>query len=270
MTIHLQEHSLKTLLQNPAFEIGCATHGISFHLGPCILYHHHAILVIGIGNGKSLARQSIKECLLGIAIVLKGLMVIQMITRQIGEDTSGKGESTYAMLCHTVAAHLHEGIFATFVGHAAQEIIECDGIGSGTFCGDGLSVNIVAYGTAQATLVTHAAEDMIEDGGNGGLAIGTGHAYELHPLSGITHAGRCQWANSQLRIGIHQIGDAGMYVLGNGLTHDGFCSLCNGFVYEFMTINLSSPKGHKHVTRLHTSGIYLYAIHLSVHSSLDV
>ena len=76
MTIHLEVHALEMTLNDTSTEIGHLTNGIGLHLGFRVLYHHHAVLVVSIGNGKGILGQTIEESLLGVTIVLEGFMIV--------------------------------------------------------------------------------------------------------------------------------------------------------------------------------------------------
>ena len=64
-------------------EICHAPDGIGLHLGLGVLYHVLSVLVIGIGNGKSIFVETVEESFLRIAIVLNGLVIVQMVACQV-------------------------------------------------------------------------------------------------------------------------------------------------------------------------------------------
>ena len=53
-SVHLEEHSVKTLLHNAGGMIGQPLHGIGHYFGRCILHHHAAVLVVSIDKGNGL------------------------------------------------------------------------------------------------------------------------------------------------------------------------------------------------------------------------
>src|SRR3712207_8406865 len=85
-------------LYDTCLKVGHAAGGVSLHGGLGVLYHHHAVLVVGIGNGKSALRQAVEKCFLGVTVVLKRLVIIQMVTCEVREKTAGKGQSADAFL----------------------------------------------------------------------------------------------------------------------------------------------------------------------------
>ena len=158
--------------------------------------------------------QGIEEGLLGVAVVLEGLVIVHVVACQIGEDASGKRQPGDALLCHAVAAHLHECILAALVGHLSQQAVECDGVGRGHLRRHGFSVDIVADGAAQSALVAQSAKHVVEQGGDGGLAVCAGDSHQLQPACGIAIELGGQHACHVLRVRIEQVGDAWSRLLG--------------------------------------------------------
>ena len=101
--VDFQVHALEVALYQPRTEIGHRTGGIGLHRRFCVLHHEHSVLIVGIGDGEAAFGQHVEELLLGVAIVLHRLVVVQMVTRQVGEDTAGKLQSTDALLGDGVA-----------------------------------------------------------------------------------------------------------------------------------------------------------------------
>ena len=148
-------------LDNLALEVGHAPGGVGLDGGLGVLHHHHPVLVVGIGDGKGFLGQQVEKGLLGIAIVLEGLVIVEMVAGEVGEDASRKLQSADALLGDGMAGTLHKGIFAALLHHLGQQAVEFDGSGSGMVGGNGLAVDIVADGGEQAALVPHRAEHII-------------------------------------------------------------------------------------------------------------
>ncbi len=264
MSVYLEVHALETLLQDTSPEVRRATHRVSLHPRPCVLHHDHAIPVIRVCDGESPCGQRVEEGLFGVPVVLEGLVVVQVVTGQVGEDAPREGQPSYPVLCHAVAAHLHEGILASLVGHLSQQLVERDRVGGGALGGNGAPVDIVAHGAAQPAFVSHTPEHIVKHRGNGGLPVGAGHAHQFHPAAGIARAGGGQGAHGQLGVGIHQIGHSVARVLRQDLTGNRRGALGNSLSYVLMSVHLGAPQRHKQVTGLHPPRVYLHALHLSV------
>ena len=101
--VDVEIHSLEVHFDDASLKVGITLDRIGFHRSLRVLYHDHAVLVIGVGDGKGIFRQSVKEHLLGVAIVLKRLMIIQMVTGEIGKNTTCELQSTDTFLMNGMA-----------------------------------------------------------------------------------------------------------------------------------------------------------------------
>ena len=80
-------------------------------------------------------------------------MIIQVVARQVGKNSTHEAESADTLLVYGVRGAFHESVFAAFVGHLRQEFVQRDGVGRGVVGLDGAAVDKVADCGAQATLV---------------------------------------------------------------------------------------------------------------------
>ena len=161
MTVDLQVHAAEVALQNLRLEVCHRASRVGLHGSLGVLYHDHAVLVVGVGDGEGCLRKSVEERLLGIAIVLEGLVIIQVVTGEVGKQASCEVETTDALLCDGVRRALHESILATSLYHSAQQLVQLDRVWSGVVGRDSLVFYIVAYGGQESTLMTELAEHII-------------------------------------------------------------------------------------------------------------
>ena len=103
MSVNVEIHSSEVHLDDAGAEVSHLANGVGLHGSLCVLHHDHAVLVIGIGDGESRLGQSVEESLLGIAIVLKGLVIIEVITSEVGEDSTCEFQSADTLLSDGVA-----------------------------------------------------------------------------------------------------------------------------------------------------------------------
>ena len=96
-----------------------------------VLRHYQTVPVIFVRNGERCFFQAVEQTFLGIAVVVKGLMVVDMIACEIREQCSVKVQACDALLCYGMAADFHERIFAPSIRHAAQQAVQFDGIRRG-------------------------------------------------------------------------------------------------------------------------------------------
>ena len=118
--VDVEHHAIEVVFEETALEVGQAAQRVGVHLGTGVLRHHQSVLVIKVGYYESILGQCIEESLLGTQVIVYRLVVVHVVAREVGEDTSGKLEPTDAALCHRVRTHLHEHILAALIGHAPQ------------------------------------------------------------------------------------------------------------------------------------------------------
>ena len=146
--VNVQQHAFNAFFENLPFVVRCGAGGVGVNLRGSVLHHEESVAVVGVGDGERLFVQSVKECLFRVAIVFKGLVIVQVVARQVCEDASREVQSADAFLCDGVGGAFHEGIVAALLHHLCQERVEGDGVGCGVVRFDGLSVNVVANGGA--------------------------------------------------------------------------------------------------------------------------
>ena len=96
--VYLQIHAAEVALQDSCLEVCHGAGRVGLHGSLGVLHHDHAVLVVRIGDGEGSLRQTVEECLLGIAVVLECLVIVQMVTRQVGEQTTGKLQTADTLL----------------------------------------------------------------------------------------------------------------------------------------------------------------------------
>ena len=148
-------------LDDAGTEISHRTGAIGLHLCLRILNHHTTILIVGIRNGESILWQSVEEGFLGITVVLKGLVVVQMVTSKVGKETTSKFQPTNTLLSDSMTGTFHKGILTTCLYHLSQQSVEFDGIRGGMVGRNHLVFNIVADSRKQTALVTKLTEHII-------------------------------------------------------------------------------------------------------------
>ena len=161
MSVNFEIHSSEVHLDDAGAEVSHLPNGVGLHGSLSVLYHNHAVLVIGIGDGESRLGQSVEESLLGIAIVLEGLVIIEVIASEVGEDSTREFQSADTFLSDGVAGAFHEGILASSLYHLAQKHVQFDGIRRGVVSGNCFAVDIVDDSREQTALISHLAEHII-------------------------------------------------------------------------------------------------------------
>ena len=113
--------------------------------------------------------------------------------------------------------------------------------------GDSLIVDVVAHGRHEAHLVAHGAEHVVEERGDGGLAIGAGNTDEPHLFGGIIIECCGDGAYGLLTVGYAHIGDALGKRFGQLLAHDGSGSPLDGTWDVLVSVDLRAAHGYEEV-----------------------
>ena len=98
-----ERHAFERLLNNLGRIVGDGANTVVATTGMRVLQHHFAVAVVEVGEGKGLLLQSVEERLLGVKVVLEGLVVVQMVARQVGKDATIEVEPADALLIDRVA-----------------------------------------------------------------------------------------------------------------------------------------------------------------------
>ena len=161
MAVDVKIHAFEVALDDTGTEVGHGPRAIGLDGCLCVLHHVHAVLVVGIGNGEGVLVESVEEHFLGVAVVLYGLMIVQMVAGEVGEESACEVQSADAVLGNGVAGAFHEGILAAGLHHTGQQGVQLYGVGGGVAGGHRLALNIVAHRRQQAAAVSQLAEHII-------------------------------------------------------------------------------------------------------------
>ena len=186
-----QQHAVEVLFQYAPREVGGRPERIGCH--PCtgILHHDAAVAVVGVRQGESPGGQTVEKELLGLDIGGEGLVVVEMVVGDVGEDAPFEMQAADALLHDGVRRHLHEAIGAARVDHFAHQRVEPDHVGRGMRRRDAPFAHTVDDRRNQSRLVTQPAEEVVEQRGDGGLAVGAGDAHQMQFAAGmIVEGGR--------------------------------------------------------------------------------
>ena len=157
LVVDIQEHTVEAFFENLGMVVCYGACGVGMDAGAGVLGHDQAVLVVSVGYDECVGFETVEEALLGVAVVVEGLVVVDMIAREVGEECAIVVEPRNTLLRDGVAADFHEGVLAACVQHAAQQSVEFEGIWRGVRGGDGLVINVVADGGEQSCLVAHRA-----------------------------------------------------------------------------------------------------------------
>ena len=159
--VHREQHAVEAFFEDLRFVIGQRTGRVRMHGCLAVLRHDKAVLIIEVGHGKSRFLKPVEEMLLRIAVVIEGLMVVDMIAGEVGEQRAVKVQSGDALLGDCVRRDLHERIRTAGIHHAAEQAVQLDGIGRRMRCLYGFVLDIIDHGREQSRFVAKEAHEFV-------------------------------------------------------------------------------------------------------------
>ena len=187
-----------------------------------------------------------------------------MVLGQIGEDAHREADPLHPLEGQRVAGDLHDHMGTPGVRHAAKEALELEGFRSGALGGDDLGADHVLVGADEAHLGPQGLlQDVLEEVGGGGLAVGAGDAHQLHGSRRVSEPVDAHMGESRPAVrGAHEgnvplrrflAEDAGRALLQGA--HDG-CGACgDGHGDEAVSVGLAAGHGHEEVAGLRLPGV---------------
>ena len=120
LAVDLEVHSLEVALQDARPVVGHALDGVGLDARLAVLHHEESVLVVSVGDGEGRLRQHVEKHLLGVAVVFERLVIVQVVSREVGEESARKVESADSVLMDGVGGALHEAIRTSCADHARQ------------------------------------------------------------------------------------------------------------------------------------------------------
>ena len=207
---------------------------------PGILQHHGAVLVIGIRQRKGILVEPIEEALLSAKILLHRAVIVEVVAREVREDTATEVHPSGTMLRHSVGADLHKHVRTARCLHTSKERLQLGCRGGGMRSGDGFVLDVVAHRAQEATAIARCTEEAEEERGDGRLAIRPRDTDDLHRLRGVAVECRAGEPEHLSRRADDDISDIRTLLLGERLDEDGTCPRLDSGGDEAMPIGMDT------------------------------
>ena len=214
--------------------------GVAVLMRPGILQHHGTVLVIGIRQRKGILAEPIEEALLSTEILLHRAVIVEVIAREVREDTATEVHPSGTMLRHSVGADLHEDMRTARCLHTSKERLQLGGRGRRVRSGDGFVLDIVAHRAQEPTAIARRAEEAEEERGDSRLAIRPRDTDDLHRLRGVAVECRAGEPEHLGRRADDDISDVRALLLGERLDEDGTCPRFDSRRDEAMPISMDT------------------------------
>ncbi len=241
--VQLQQHPVEVHLHDLATVVGHRAKRVVFHLGAAVLHHHRTVPIVPVREGKGALGQGIEEALLGLQVVGKGLVIVEVIVREIRKEASRKVQSVGAALHDGVRRTLHKAVVTPRIDHLAQHLVQANRVGGRMGRGDLPVVNLIDHRRDQSCTVAQLAHQLIEERSGSGLAVRAGDAHQLQLTARIAVEGRGHAGHRLLAILHHDIGHAGVYLRRQLLAHHSHSALLQGHRDKAVTIRRRTAHG---------------------------
>ncbi len=161
-----------------------------------------------------------EETGLHVEVGFERLVIIEMVAGQVGENRRTKLKTEHALLVDSVRTHFHDRLTAAGIAHLRQHAVDVEGLGGGLERGNRANAKIVVDRSEQTDALV-AVEEVLDEMRDGGLAVGSGDADDLHVAVGklvepLGHLGEGGAGIGDLKerdlgrhVGRHLLGDNG-------------------------------------------------------------
>jgi hypothetical protein len=158
-----------------ASEHGCAA--VADH--PCVRR------ILGVDNGVPLRGKRVEEACLGVGVRLHRLVVVEVVTGQVGEDADGVSHGGDAPLVERVARGLHGARGAPELDHRRQRAADLDGGGRGHARGCDLAAVVDQDGADHPRADGAGVQRLVDQVDDRGLAVGARDADHFEARRGV-------------------------------------------------------------------------------------
>jgi len=153
--------------------------------------------------------QALEEPGLGRDVGLEGLVVVQVLGGDIGEDRHVVGAAQRSSLVQGVRGRLQDGVAQAPPDHRRQQALDGQGVGRG-----GVRASLLplvsqegADGGDGAGGMAGGGQDRLEHQAGGGLAVGAGHADDHQAVAGMAVEGAGQVGQGGPPVGHQDVGE---------------------------------------------------------------
>ena len=251
LPVDAQQHAVEVHLDDLAAEIDHRTQRVGAHRGRRVLHHHAAVAVVGIRQHESPFGQAVEEEFLGPDVFGEGLVIVEVVVGDVGEDAAGEVEPPRALLHDGVRRTLHEAEFAPGVGHLAHHGVQTDRVGGRVGRLDLAAVDLVDHRRDQPGLVAQGPHEVVQQRHGRGLAVGSGDAHQFQFAARIAVKRRRHVGHRPRRVFDHDIRDALGRRLGHPLADHRRGALRNSRRDVVVAVALRPRHGEEAVARLH-------------------
>ena len=183
---------------------------------------------------------------LGVAVGLHGLVEVQVVLGEIGEDAHGEADAVHPLQKQGVGGGLHHHVGAAGGAHPGEQLLELQGLRRGALRGDRLAADHVLVGADEAHLGPRLLlQDGLQQIGGGGLAVGAGDGHHGHVVRRMAVPVGGHHRQGLAGVRHLDIGDGG--ILRRPLAHHRRGARRRGPADIGVTVGGKAGHGHEHV-----------------------
>ena len=255
LPVDAQEHAVEVHLDDLAAEIGHRAQRIGAHRRRGVLHHHASVPVVGVRQSESPLGQPVEKELLGPDVLGEGLVVVEVVVRDVRKDAAREIEAPRAFLHDGVRRTLHETVCAPGVGHFTHHSVQADRIGRGVGGFDLAAVDLVDHRRDQPGLVAHGPHQIVEQRRGRGLAVGPGDAHEFQLAARVVVERRGHIGHGPRRVPDENISDALRRIRRHPFADDCRRAFFNRYGDIVVSVALRARNGEEAVARFHGARI---------------
>ena len=207
---------------------------------------------------------------LGLEVRVEGVVVVQVVLREVGERRDGERSVPRAQKVERVRAHLHGHHVAARVAHAREQVLQVGRFGRGVL---GLLLRVAdarPHRADDASALAADARDVLHQIRRGGLAVRAGDAHERERLRRMVVEVRRGVGHGLARVGHHHLGHVrGVGQIDLALHHEHLRASVDGVLREGVPVHRKAHDAEERVPRLHPVAAVRDAGHLFVRRADD-
>ena len=241
-------------------QIGLGVHGVGEPAGAGgVLHQPRRPPVVGVVDAHvALAHQQ----RLGVAVFLHGLVKVQMILTEVGEDAHGEPDAVHPIQHQCVGGYLHHHMGAARVGHLPQQPLQLEGLRRGALRVERPVADHILDGADQPHLGPGLLlQNALDEVGAGGLAAGAGDADHGQLPGGMVKAVAAHHRQRPAGVGHLHEGDVPLRYL--------FAQHAGGALLprhgdKSVAVRRRAGYGDEQVARLHQPGVVLHLVYVCI------
>ena len=247
-----EQHAVEVHLQHLAAEVGHRPQGVGRHTRTRVLHHHRAVAVVGIDQREGLARQRVEEPFLRLDILGEGLMVVEVVVREVGEYGPSEAQPPHTLLHDRVRRHLHEAILTPVVDHLSHHGVQTHGVGRSVRGRNLPLADAVDHCRDKARLVSQHAEHVAQQRGDGRLAVRARNTHQTEFMRWVVVECRRHVGQSAVAVIHDGVAHALGRMFGQALAHNGRSPRLDGRIDEVVAVAALAAHGKETVSTAHT------------------